>query len=88
MAAPGPYGRAAAHGFMVDPDEAAMSNMVADMAAMNLQFIQIVREGIPAGADNDPARARLDALANRANAYLTPVRLPITVKETRENCNP
>ena len=70
MAAPGPYGRAAAHGFIANADEAAMSNMVADMAAMNLQFIQIVREGIPAGADNDAARARLDALANRANAVL------------------
>jgi hypothetical protein len=34
-APPGPYDRAAAHGFMVDPDAAAMSNMIADMAAMN-----------------------------------------------------
>ncbi len=63
---PGPYERAAAHHFIDDPDNTGLSTMVADMAAMNLQFIQMLRATAPPGGDGDAARAAFDGLAAQA----------------------
>ncbi len=67
---PDPYARAAAHGYMADPQTAALSRMVADMAAMNLQMIDRVKHLIPVGAGHDAEVARYDALAVHANRIL------------------
>ena len=53
-----PYARAVAHAYLADPENAALSRMVAHMAAMNLQMIDCVRLLVPAGVGNDVEGAR------------------------------
>ena len=58
------------HNFLADPDQVGLSQMVADMAAMNLQLMHIVRHTAPAGADGDPIRDRVERLAANTRQVL------------------
>ena len=55
---------------MADPDQVGLSQMVADMAAMNLQLMHTLEVAIPAGDPGDVARAQIARLAGRTRNIL------------------
>jgi hypothetical protein len=70
MAAPNPYQRGIDHAFAVDPQATALSRMVADMAAINLQLLDRVEQLIPAGAGQAAEVAALRGMAQHVNRIL------------------
>ena len=58
------------HEFLADPEQVGLSQMVADMAAMNLQLMHLISVTAPAGADGDPVRARIERLAGNTRQVL------------------
>ncbi len=59
-----------AHVFLANPAEVGLSEMVADMAAMNLQLLHVVSATAPAGDDGDAIRARVARLAGNTRQVL------------------
>jgi hypothetical protein len=53
------------HEFLADPEQVGLSQMVADMAAMNLQLMHLISATAPAGGAGDPIRATIDRLAGK-----------------------
>ena len=66
MAGPPPADFGGARHFIDDPQDAGLSTVVGDLAALNLQLLHIVR----AGAANDAERTLIDGIAERARQTL------------------
>ncbi len=68
--APPPAAFGGGHAFIADPNAVGMSDMVADLAAMNLQMLHTMRLGTPAGDAGEPTRTAIDGLAERTRQVL------------------